>query len=273
MLKAWRAWKALSDEQRKIIRQKQVKLHRPIDELLALLQPVADMDKQMTWTGFGVGCTMFLVFVLGMFGSIFLGNMFDSSLPAVLWGLLCAAFFFGPLVIYRATRDVDISNNLRSSALPMLYVLRDDFDPKEPVQLTLDLRQPMSKEKKLREEKVHANTTDTYYNDAWMSAEAVLVDGSRLKWSVAETLRHRSRTKRSSSGKYKTKTKDSHKCSVEVELAVRNKSYAVTGGEAGEKRTTLTSSKTFKLAGSEPVNPKYILEAITDLFLSVSPVK
>ena len=273
MWKAWRAWKALTEEQRQVVRDKQVKLVRPIDELIALLKPIADMDKEIAGSGSRVGCTLALVSVIGIVGLV-AGQANDApDWMLAGWGVLCAAAFLGPLVMFFSTRGIDVSNNLRLGALPMLYVLRDDVDPKEAVELVLDLRQPMCKEKLVREEKPRERLTEKFYSDPWMSAEAILIDGSRLRWSVVDMLRHRTRTKKSRSGKYKTKTKESRKCSVDVELTVRNKAYAVTGGEAGEKRTTLTAKKTYKLAGEVPTDPKYILEPITELFQQVSPVK
>lgn len=273
MLKAWRAWKALTEEQRQIVRDKQVKLVRPVDELIALLKPIADMDKDLSGAGASVGCTLALAFVAGVIGLVVGTANNAPGWMVVVWCLLCAVAFFVPLIIYLSTRGIDVSDNLRLGALPMLYVLRDDIDPKEAVELHLDLRRPMCKEKFVREDKPRERMTEKFYNDPWMSAEAILIDGSRLRWSVVDTLRHRTRTKKSRSGKYKTKTKDSRKCTVDVELAVRNKSYAVSGGEAGEKRTTLTAKKTYKLAGVVATDPKYILEPITELFQQVSPVK
>jgi hypothetical protein len=176
--------------------------------------------------------------------------------------------------MYLKTRKIDVSDNLRGAVLPMLYVLRDDFDPNEGMELTLDLRQPMVKEKLLREVKPRDRMTETFYNDEWMSAEGVLVDGSKLRWSVADVIRHRSVTKKTASGKWKTKTKDSKKCNVDVELTVRNKSYEVSGtAHAGEKKTTLKTSRTIKLAGLTATDPKVILEVIAELFKRVDPAK
>jgi hypothetical protein len=234
MLKAWRAWKALNEEQRQIVAQKQVKLVRPIDELIALLKPIADMDKLLGSGGCAqVGCAFF--------GAIFLGFAGFSAIAAiglpdwllVVWTIVCAGVFVYTLVMYLKTRNLDVSDNLRTSIMPMLYVLRDDIEPQESVELVLDLRAPMVKEKLLRTDKPRERLTETFYSDPWMSAEAILVDGSRLRWSVTDMIRHRSVTKKTRSGKWKTKTKDSKKCTVDVELTVRNKSYEVQGGEAG----------------------------------------
>jgi hypothetical protein len=186
---------------------------------------------------------------------------------------ICGAIFTVCLILLLMTPKIDLSDNLRVCVLPMLYVFREDVEPGEPMELTLDLRKPMAREKLVREEKPRERLTETYYSDPWMSADAVLVDGSRLRWSVVDTLRHRSVTKKGRSGKWKTKTKLSKKCAVDVELTVRNKSYEVSGGEAGEKKTTLTASKKMKHDGAGPVDPKDIIEVITDLFKRVSPAK
>jgi len=273
MLKAWRAYKALSDEQRGIIEQKQVKLNRPVDELIALLKPIADMDKLVP-SGCGVA--------LAMFGCVALAIVLNIVAEAMNWPgwtkgvgvLVCIGLFVGILIMFLKTRKIDVSDNLRGAVLPMLEIFRDDFDPGESMELALDLRQPMAKEKLLREVKPRERLTETFYSDPWISAGATLVDGSRLRWSVIDTIRHRSVTKKTARGKWKTKTKDSKKCNVDVELTVRNKAYSVSGqGEAGEKKTTLSASKTMKLPGVAATDPKLIIEVITELFQRVSPAK
>jgi len=273
MLKAWRAYKALNEEQKQIIEQKQVRLVRPIDEMIALLKPIGDMDKLVT-SGCQVGCIMFIVVAAAIGSQIGAESINAPGWLRVVTLLILAVLFFFPLVMYLKTRKIDVSDNLRGAVLPMLYVLRDDFDPNEGLELTLDLRQPMAKEKLLREDKPRDRMTETFYNDAWMSAEGVLVDGSRLRWSVVDVIRHRSVTKKTSSGKWKTKTKDSKKCNIDAELTVRNKAYEVSGAaDTGEKKTTLTASKTIKLAGVTATDPKVILEVIAELFQRVQPAK
>jgi hypothetical protein len=271
MLKGWRAYKALSSEQRQMIDTKQVKLHAPIDEAISSLKGIADMDKYMTWSATGVGCTM----ALAAIAAIFLTPVLYSFMQplGILWLVICALFFLVPLIVYRTTRKIDVSDNLRLSALPMLYVFRDDIDPMEPVDLELDLRQPMCKEKFVREAKPRERLTEKYYSDPWMSANVILVDGSRLRWSVTDTLRHRSVTKRTSRGKYKTKTKESKKCDIDAEVTVRNKAYEVQGGDVEGKKTTLTASKTIKIGDTKPTDPKVIIEVIASLFQRVQPAK
>jgi len=274
MLKAWRAWKALNDEQREIVAQKQVKLVKPIDELIALLKPIADMDKLLGSGGCAMlGCTTFAAIFLGIVGN---SAVIAAGLPSwitLVWFALWIGVFIYTLVMYLKTKKIDVSDNLRGAVMPMLYVLRDDFDPQEPVELKLDLRAPMAKEKLLRVDKPRERLTETFYSDPWMSADAVLVDGSRLRWSVVDTIRHRSVTKKGRSGKWKTKTKDSKKCSIDVDLTVRNKAYEVQGGEAGEKKTSLSVVGATMKASANAIDPKIVLEAIAELFQRVSPAK
>jgi hypothetical protein len=271
MLKAWRAYKALNEEQKQIIKEKQLKVRKPVDETIALLQPIVDTAKASA--GFGPGCVMALAILAGIGGLIYGSN--ENWPASKMWTLvlICGGIFTVCLILRLMTPKIDLSDNLRACVLPMLYVFREDVDPGEPLELTLDLRKPMIKEKLVREEKPRERLTEKFYNDPWMSADAVLVDGSRLRWSVIDTLRHRSVTKKGRSGKWKTKTKLSKKCNVDVELTVRNKAYEVSGGEAGEKKTTLTASKKMKHDGAGPVDPKDIIEVITDLFKRVSPAK
>lgn len=274
MLKAWRAWKALTDEQRQIVQDKKVKLNRPVDEMIALLKPIADMDKTLNTSGVGMGCLMVIAAIALAIGGFIASDAWN--LPGWLtgvWLLGSLALFIAPLVMWARTRKLDVSDNLRQSVVPMLLVFRDDIDASAPLELELDLRQPMVKEKLLREVKPRQRLTETFYSDPWMAADATLVDGSRLRWSVVDTIRHRSVTKKGSSGKWKTKTKDAKKCTVDVELTVRNKAYAVSGAEAGEKKSTLSAKKRLKLQSATPVDPKEIIHVITDLFRRVEPAK
>jgi hypothetical protein len=273
MLKAWRAYRSLDSEQKGLIAQKQIKLRRPIDELIALLKPIADMDAQLSGRGAMTGCLMVLAIPLALITQA-MAESFDwpASLRWILF-IGCAALFFVPLYMYVKTRPLDVSDNLRGAVMPILYVFRDDIDPQHPVELALDLRQPTDKAKLLREEKPRERLTEKFYSDPWLAAEAVLIDGSRLRLNVTDTIRHRTRTKKSSSGKWKTKTKNSKKCDIDVELTVRNKAYAVRGGEAGEKKTTLTANKTLKLDGITPTDPKVIVEVVAGVFRQLSPAK
>ncbi len=274
MLKAWKIFRSLNAEQRSIVEQKQINLNRPIGELVELLGPIADMDTNMSNAGCSTGCTMFIVVALCIGGNI-LANAFNLPGPVhLIWTLLCAFLFFAPLVIYLKTRNFNVSDNMRVTALPLLHLLREDADPGEAMHLEIDLREPMSKEKLLRTEKPRERMSQSFYRDPWMNAELILVDGSRLRWSIDDMLRHRTVTKKARSGKWKTKTKDSRKCSVDVELTVRNKSYEVRGAsEAGEKKSTVTASRTMKVDGANPTDPKVIVEVITEVFEKLSPAK
>ncbi len=274
MLKAWKISRSLNSEQRSIIEQKQVKLNRPIGELIELLQPIANMDTNMSNAGCSTGCSMFVVVAVAIGGNVAGTAMNLSRSVLSAWFLFCVVLFFAPLVIYLKTRNLNVSDNLRVTGLPLLHLLREDADLTEAMHLELDLREPMAKEKLVRTESPRQRMSEKYYRDPWMRAELVLADGSRLRWSIDDMLRHRTVTKKASSGKWKTKTKDSRKCTVDVELTVRNKFYEVAGAsETGEKKSTLTASKTMKIAGSEPANPKLIVEVISDVFQQLRPAK
>jgi hypothetical protein len=152
------------------------------------------------------------------------------------------------------------------------------------VRLDLDLSSPTVKIKKQSESApfalgVYHKVIDTMYLDPWMKAEAVLVDGSKLSWSVTETIRERKKTKRNARGKYKMKTKYSKKTEVEVELGLKKKLYEVTAGPAeaevtsDEKRSTVRLERRLKTDSLEPVDPRALIDLVADVYRSASPVK
>jgi uncharacterized membrane protein YkoI len=112
-----------------------------------------------------------------------------------------------------------------------------------------------------------------------MKAEAVLVDGSKLWWSVSDTIRERKKTKRNPRGKYKTKTKYSKKTEVDVELGLRRKLYeldaATADGEvtSDQKRSTVRVSRKLKTDSLDPVDPRSLIDLIADVYRSARAVK
>jgi hypothetical protein len=275
MLKVLRAWRSLSDEQRTIVQAKQLDLNRPVGETIDLLRGIADCDVVGGSSRTGAGCTIAIGVIVAIGAMIAAGN--DAG-TAIVTGLFIAAavLFFGALFAYIWMRRIDVSDNLAGFAMPVLMVFRDDIDAAEPMTLRLDLRKAETKQKldRIEKEKLAggAKIVDRYYVDPWMSGEAMLVDGSRVRWDVVDTLRVRSKT-RTRGGKTKTKTKYAKKCAVDVEVTIRNKSYAVDAAAADAKKTTLRESRTAKREGSEPSDPRLLIEAIADVYRGMTPVK
>jgi hypothetical protein len=257
----------LTAEQKSIVANKTVSLNRPIDEVLALLTPIAQADAAGDKLRTTLGCLTPVAFIIAAILA-FADVVPFHWIMAVLFALAGVALVFE----YRRRKQEDVSDNLRKTAVPLLLALRDDFSG-EPLHLTLDLRPSVTPEKMVgKPQKVDGKTLTTF-NDAWISCEGVLADGSRLRWSVVETITMAKYWKRSSSGKQKLKTKTKKKADIDVELTLRTKTYDVGSADAGEKKARLTTSSKVKRQDADPLPPYLIIDAIAELYSQVGPAK
>jgi len=241
----------LNSEQANVVREKQVSLHHPIDELLAILGPVAQYDAASDTSRRNLGCTAAAAIV---FGVVCLFFVWWLGIPLIILGVVL-------LLVWSKKKNEDLSDNLRKCAVPLLVALREDFSG-DAIALELDLRPPMSPLKQTSKEKVQ-KTTITTYSDPWMSGEGVLHDGSRLRWSVVETIIEKSYWKRGSSGKSKLKTKRKKHVEIEADLTLKAKNY-------GEKQT-LHGAQKVKRDTVDPIPPDVIINVIADLYRQAQP--
>ena len=280
MLKAYRS---LTAEQKQILSDKRLKSNRPIDETLALLRPLAECDSLADKSRTKLGCTLGLSIVALIAVAIVFANV-GWSWVATTAIVLVALIMLGSGYLWSWTKRIDVSNNFRQFALPVLTVFREDIDAKHPLHLDVDLSSPTVDAKKQSESApykagVYHKVIDTMYADPWMKAEALLVDGSKLSWSVSDTIRERKKTKRNPRGKYKTKTKYAKKTDVDVELGLKRKLYEVGGPPADgevtsdDKRSTVRVSRQLKTDSLDPVDPRALIDLIADVYRSASPVK
>jgi len=280
MLKAYRS---LTAEQKKILSDKRLTMNRPVDEILAVLRPLAECDTLADKARTKLGCTFGLSIVAMIAVAIIFANAGWSWVATAVM-VVVAVILLGSGYLWSWTKRVDVSNNFRQFALPVLTVFREDFDSSHPVHLDLDLSSPTAASKKQSEsapykEGAYYKIIDTMYADPWMKAEAVLVDGSRLSWTVSDTIRERKKTKRNPRGKIKTKTKYSKKTDVDVELGLRRKLYEVGAAPANAemtsdaKRSTVRLSRKLKTDSLHPIDPTSLIDLIADVYRSASPVK
>src|SRR6266568_6470193 len=143
----------LNSEQTNIVRQKQVSLHRPVNDLIGILIPVAQYDAAGDSSRKMLGCMGPALIVVSLL------VLFANTIPfhvAIGLGLLAAGVVV--IVVWNRKKSEDISDNLRKCAVPLLVALREDFGS-EAVELKLDLRPPMSPAKQTSKEKVNRVTT------------------------------------------------------------------------------------------------------------------
>lgn len=276
---AWKTYRSLTAEQKAILLQKQLEVRRPVDELLAILRPLAACDNVANKSQTRFGCTFGILFVVSIAAAIVFSNVGWSTLTtgAILLFVVAtvAAGWF-----WMWLRRIDVSNNLRSFVVPVLTLFREDIDPKSPVHLRLDLSSPTAPPKKTGQsppfkQGVYHKIIDTMYVDPWMSAEAVLVDGTKLSWSVMDRIRERKKTKKNPRGKYKSKTKYRKVTDLEVRLSLRTKTYALAEAElsADGKRGKVEVQRSVRTDSLDPIDPRALVDAITEVYRAARPAK
>jgi len=282
-MNVWTVYRSLGAEQKQILRDKKVDLERPVDELLALLRPLAACDKVADKSRTKMGCMFGAGIVLSIVLLIVLSNVGWNVLT-----LLVLALFVALVVALGAgyfwMRKLDLSNNFRQFALPVLTVFREDFDAAKPIRLRMNLDSPTVDSKKTGEAApyksgVYHKVIDKTFVDKWMTASAVFVDGTKVHWSVTDNILERKKTKKNARGKYKTKTKYKKKTEIEVEVGLLKKSYALNPMDEAEmtsddKRNKVHLEREARTQSLDPLDPKVLIDLVADVYRSTRrPVK
>ncbi|MGK2857028.1 MAG: hypothetical protein ACSLFQ_07470 [Thermoanaerobaculia bacterium] len=286
MRKTLAALKALTPEQRAVLKDKRLSGSFTPHAALALLKPVGEFDRMSDKARTPIGCWSAALFVFSIVALIVTAN---GVLPWFL-GVPLVLGLFGGFVYFLVTviklSKHDLSNNFREIALPFFALLKEDMESGEPMQFKLDLSSPIDKAKKTGESDkyelgVYHKVIDSYYRDAWFEGSAWLADGSALSWSVVEEITSSARTKRNARGKYKTKTKYRKVCQLAVDVALPNKHYGIDRAmqtedtkvkfKAGEKRTTIRLATRVKLKENEPFDVRELVDLAAEAFRRAKP--
>lgn len=275
-----KVYRSLTAEQKQALSEKRLDVQRPIGELLDFMRPLAACDAMSDKVRTKLGCTFGVAIVVLIVTCFFMMGRW-SGLNIII-ALAIAAVMTWSFFLWRWTASIDVSNNFRSFALPVLTVLRDDFDAAQPVHVRLDLSKPTLDTKKRSEGEPYAKgvyhkVIDSIYVDPWMTVEGRLIDGTKLSWEVTDTIRERKKTKRNARGKVKTKTRYKKKSAIEVEMGLRRKTYDL-GASAGDvsgdgKRHTVRSSRDVVSDSLDPITPRELLDVVADVFRSARPAK
>lgn len=267
------AYQSLNAEQKQILDSKSADLNLKVDEMIALLEPVAKFDTMVGKGTTSMGCSIVLLVIATVFSLFY----FPSPYRFIIAVALIAVLF---IVVrkFKFASKLDISDNLGGFAVPLLKLLRDDFHPEQPMHVKLDLRQPTAKEKFIGtgapyKEGAYYKIIDTTYQDDWFSGEGVLADGSRFRWTLEETIRESKKSKKVG-GKYKTKTKYKKKAVIDVELVLKKKTYDVAGAaKESDKNATMRVSKKFSHPSKDPIPLDPMLEAVAGIYAAAKPAK
>lgn len=273
-----KTYRSLTAEQKAILAAKRLDVKKPVDEIIALVKPLAACDSMANKAQTRFGCTSGIAFVATIALAIIFTNVGWSALTTLIF-VAVIAIMLGSFVLYRWLHSIDVSDNLRKFVVPVLALFREDFDPKHPVHVRVDLGSPTTKEKKVDESApyehgIYHKVIDTNYLDPWMTADAVLVDGTKLSWSITDRVRERKKTKRNARGKYKTKTKYVKKTDLEVTVALKTKTFALADAELSSdgRRGKVEVKRSIRTDSLDPINPSALIDAIAGVYRSARPV-
>ena len=282
-MSVFKVWRSLDPEQKRILLEKQLTVNRPVDEVLTFLRPLAACDALADKTRTRLGCSFAVSIVATIAGLVILANLGLGRVISgiVLLVLIAVVVAFGYFWLW--TRKIDVSNNCRQFLVPVLSVFREDIDPAKPIHLRVDLSSPTDKSKKQSESAPYASgvyhkVIDSMYLDPWMSAEAMLVDGTKLSWQITDSILERKKTKRNARGKYKTKTKYKKKTDLEVTVGLRAKSYEVGNIEGAEvetrgKRNVVEMERTIRTSSLDPIDPRALIDLVAEVYRRATPAQ
>src|SRR5262249_26954880 len=207
-----------------------------------------DFDTVMAGKRKKAGCAIPIAIVVVIAGFITSG-MYPFGWIVPIIGVVAAIV---AIVLFVRFKSQDLSDNLRTAAVPFLAVLREDMNPGDALTVNNDLRPYAIDEKKKSQSEpykkgAYYKIVDKLYVDPWFEGSTALADGTKVKWNLIEHVVQHHKTKRTSRGKIKSKTKTSRKTVAVVTLAFPNKEYAVTGeAQHDAKRTTVTLARKLK---------------------------
>lgn len=276
---AAKSYNQLSAEQRGLIDAKHIQASHTPEEWVQLLAEVASFDqsgdaqrKKIGW-----GCGISVVF------TIILAIAFIPLAPVPFIAVIVL------LVIYLRMKKHDVPNQLRESVLPLVALLREDLDPAEPLELSVDLRAGNRDSTKVRSRDLsgtgYPKVVETFYDNGWLSGRGVLVDGASVEWSVTDHIRERKVTKRNPRGKIKTKHKYKVRRLIDMRVGLRRDSYAVnaeagasglkTSLKEGEKRNVFKLRRQIVVAGvpNPHLEPGAVIDTLAGAYRRVNLVR
>lgn len=127
----------------------------------------------------------------------------------------------GCFVVYLRFRRLDLENRRYALASQVIHRLRRDIGPDAPVKLALDFTPVDSPDKLLGKHTTPTGWNAENFADPWFTLQTRLLDGTHLRITAVQRLQKRSRTRRGSSGKYKTKYRRDSWMLLQVQLRVK----------------------------------------------------
>jgi hypothetical protein len=243
----------LTSEQETVARSKLVSMNRTPGEVLSFLTALSSWDKIVEKRAAFWGWVAVIAGLIGFPGGIiWLGVKKQHPERGISLLVITLVLVIVLARVWSKWKKQDLSDNFRVGAMPFLSVLREDMDPKEVMQVKLDLRGPIIDEKKKSESDayksgVYYSVIDRVYEDPWFAGSATLADATDVSWNVTEYAYERERRKRNPRGKIKIKKKVKKRTTAVVTLNFASKDYALAEQTDGVKQ----KKKAITLKGAE----------------------
>ena len=250
----------------------------PIAELRADLEQLGlfDSDVERLRKAWGQATLLCLaaVFVAGITQMMMAAGPEEDHLGVLALGALGLLLVgFGVcLVRYLGYRRLDLDNRRYTLAGQVIHRLRRDIGPTAPVKLSMDFRQVDLPEKKLGDRVTPSGWKAQDFADPWLTLQTRLLDGTHLSIGMVQRLQKRSRTRRSISGKYKTKFRKKGWAVIQIQLRVKAERYPDLALMEPEARKYLRLPEGVAVARLQLSEDRLLLSARLDENWAAGPV-
>lgn len=288
--RAYQIYRKLNDEEKEILKSKQLSGRHSIREWYRKLSHIAVMDAYADKSRQGLQIILVLLAFPAFFIIIFTLN--EPGVVSFTLLLLIAALFGFTLYLYRTFNRIDIGNQLRFFIIPMLRILSNKVHKKHRVDMEIKLA--LSNDKNfLVDEHEDKSPSDlrflriktNHYQFPWLRVKVPLADGALLSWENEDLVRERILVKQRK-GKRKSKHKIKHICRIqlmlpksryrlleptdeEIKIQESQKFYMLNiKGKVKTNRHPRSYGDTYK-----GMRPKYFTALLVKAYQQVEPIK
>jgi hypothetical protein len=201
--KVLRIYKSLEKDQIQFVLDKKIEDTLTIDEWLAKLYRIAEMDTIGDESRKQAG-NLSIVFGVLTIATIIL-TIYKPILFFFPIAFLTLFVYF--VVTFFLLSKIDIGNNLRLFIVPMLEYFRKQGSVKKAFSLRMDFSHPITKERLSESDEEENQKPGSIYRHHWIDGKMVFEDGVKITWQIEDVINKkeggiRSSTKNAPAGKY-----------------------------------------------------------------------
>lgn len=202
-------YEALPTDIKSFVKTRKLEGQYKIKQWLNWFQQVSQMDKLRDTARPGKTSPLMIAGIIaaivGLFGGIFYWPLYFILLAGV------AVIIVVAIKNKKPPLPPDVDNRFREFVVPLLVILREEVDDNSKTKIRLDLNKPIQEAYVVKTEAPASmalpRRETKFYEISWLSANLTLTDSTQVSFEMKEHIRQRKTSKRSSSGKLKTKSK------------------------------------------------------------------